>query len=220
MSAEPMYVQLMWEDPETGELQQPLLTAPIAIGRETGQMPDEVGGQKVSRLELGSKEISRYHALITVVNQQVYITDQSSNGTFLNGQPLRPGIQPLSSKDTLRIGPYKMTANLIRESDLNATEQNREQTNLSGQANSAQKNMLMVWVIGGVVLLLMGVGAWLLVTMLLENSRPRVPESPAPSSSLPLLNPISERSALSHQLSAFKSNKDLDSHLRVTSKKL
>jgi hypothetical protein len=185
-----MYVQLMWEDPETGELQQPLLVAPIAIGRETDQLPEQIGGQKVSRLELASKEISRYHALITVTNQQMYITDQSSNGTFLNGQPIRPGIQPLSTKDTLRIGPYKMTANLIREGDLNATEQNRDRTNLSGQANPAQKNMLMVWGIGGVVLLLMGVGGWLLVSTLLERSRPRVPESPAPRSSLPLLNPV------------------------------
>jgi hypothetical protein len=181
-----MYVQLMWEDPETKELQQPLLTAPIAIGRETDQMPEQLEGQTVSRLELASKEISRYHALITVANQQIYITDQSSNGTFLNGQPLRPGIQPLSGKDTLRMGPYKMTANLIREGDLNATEQNRDNTNLSGKANSVPKNMLMVWVIGGVVLLLMGVGAWLLVSTLLERSRPRVPE-PQSTSSLPLL---------------------------------
>ena len=194
-----MYVQLIWEDPETGELQQPLLTAPIAIGRETEQMPEQLQGQKVTPLELASKEISRYHALITVANQQIYITDQSSNGTFLNGQPLRPGIQPLSSKDTLRIGPYKMTANLIEEGDLNATEQNRDRTNLSGQANAAQKNMLMVWAIGGVVLLLMGVGAWLLVSSLLERSRPRVPESPAPQSTLPLLSPVATLSTVSEQ---------------------
>ena len=195
MSAEPMYVQLNWEDPETGELKQPLLIAPIAIGRETEHMPEQVGGQKVERLELASKEISRYHALITVANQQLYITDQSTNGTFLNGQPIRPGIQPLSNKDTLRIGPYKMTANLIRESDLNATERNREHTNLSGQANSAQKNMTMVWAIGGVVLLVMGVGGWLLVSTLLQNSRPRVPESTTPKSSLPLMRPTAALSS-------------------------
>ncbi len=194
-----MYVQLIWEDPETGELQQPLLSAPIAIGRETEQMPEQLQGQKVTPLELASKEISRYHALITVANQQIYITDQSSNGTFLNGQPLRPGIQPLSSKDTLRIGPYKMTANLIQEGDLNATEQNRDRTNLSGQANPAQKNMMMVWAIGLVVLLLMGVGAWLLVSSLLERSRPRVPESPAPQSTLPLLSPVATLSTVSEQ---------------------
>lgn len=188
MSADPMYVQLMWEDPETGALQQPLLTAPITIGREIDQMPEQLGGQSVSRLELANKEISRYHALITVANQQMYITDQSTNGTFLNGQPIRAGIQPFSSKDTLRIGPYKFTATLIRESDLNATEQNRENTNVAGQSNSLQKNILMVWLIGGVVLLLMGVGAWLLVSTLLERSRPRVPVTPTSMRSEPLHN--------------------------------
>jgi hypothetical protein len=198
MSAEPMYVQLMWEDPETGELQQPLLTAPIAIGRETDQMPEQLGGQTVSRLELANNEISRYHALITVVNQQMYITDQSTNGTFLNGQPIRPGVQPLSSRDTLRIGPYKMTASIIRNGDLNATQQNRTSasTNLTGQANAVQKNMLMVWLIGGVVLLLMGIGAWVVVSSLLERSRPRVPVTPNSKSSEPFLSPDKSASSI------------------------
>jgi hypothetical protein len=202
MSAEPMYVQLMWEDPETGELQQPLLTAPIAIGRETDQMPEQLGGQTVSRLELANKEVSRYHALITVVNQQMYITDQSTNGTFLNGQPLRPGTQPLSSRDTLRIGSYKMTASLIRNNDLNATQQNRTSasTNLTGQANAVQKNMLMVWLIGGLVLLLMGVGAWVVVSSLLERSRPRVPVTPSSKSGTLLLSPDKSAANVNPQL--------------------
>ncbi|HEY9730025.1 MAG TPA: FHA domain-containing protein [Chroococcales cyanobacterium] len=202
MSAEPMYVQLMWEDPETGELQQPLLTAPIAIGRETDQMPEQLGGQTVSRLELANKEVSRYHALITVVNQQMYITDQSTNGTFLNGQPLRPGTQPLSSRDTLRIGSYKMTASLIRNNDINATQQNRTSasTNLTGQANAVQKNMLMVWLIGGLVLLLMGVGAWVVVSSLLERSRPRVPVTPSSKSGTLLLSPDKSAANVTPQL--------------------
>ncbi|HEY9603402.1 MAG TPA: FHA domain-containing protein [Allocoleopsis sp.] len=200
MSAEPMYVQLMWEDPETGELQQPLLTAPIAIGRETDQMPEQLGGQTVSRLELANKEVSRYHALITVVNQQMYITDQSTNGTFLNGQPLRPGTQPLSSRDTLRIGSYKMTASLIRNNDINATQQNRTSTstNLTGQASAVQKNMLMVWLIGGLVLLLMGVGAWVVVSSLLERSRPRVPVTPSSKSGTLLLSPDKYAANVTH----------------------
>ncbi|NEP13679.1 MAG: FHA domain-containing protein [Symploca sp. SIO1A3] len=175
MSAESKYVQLIWKDTVTGELKQPLLAAPITIGREIDQMPEEVGGQSVSRLELNHQQISRFHALITVVNQQVYITDQSTNGTFLNGRPIRPGIQPLSSKDTLRIGPYKMTATLIKENDLDATERNREQTNLSQHFDSLPKNTLVIWLIGFLVLLLMGIGVWFLVTTVLKNSRPEVP---------------------------------------------
>lgn len=186
MSTEPMYVQLMWEDPLTGELQQPLLAAPVAIGRDTDQMPEQLGEQPVSRLTLNHQQISRFHALITVVNQQLYITDQSTNGTYLNGRPIRQGLQPLSSKDTLRIGPYKITATLRRDNDLDATEQNREQTNFPQQSNPHQKNTLMVWLIGAGVLLFMGVGAWVLVSTVLENSRPRVPATPTPTSLRPL----------------------------------
>lgn len=183
-----MYVQLMWEDPATGELKQPLLTPPIAIGRDTEQMPEELGDIPVSRLELADNQISRYHALITVANNQLYITDQSTNGTFLNGRPIRPGIQPLSSQDTLRIGPYKITATLVGENDLDATEQNREQANIAQPANSLPKNTIVIWLIGGCLLLLMGLGAWLLVTTLLERSRPRPSVSPTSTNDLPLPN--------------------------------
>jgi hypothetical protein len=191
MSAEPLYVQLMWEDPVTGELQRPLLTAPIAIGRDKEQMPEQLGEQSVSRLELADNQISRFHALITVANNQMYVTDQSTNGTFLNGRPIRPGIQPLSSKDTLRIGPYKITATLRRENDLDATEQNREQTTFPQQPNSLHKNTLAIWLIGAGVLLFMGIGAWLLVSKLLERSRPRIPATPTQRSSMQLLTPAS-----------------------------
>jgi pSer/pThr/pTyr-binding forkhead associated (FHA) protein len=183
-----MYVQLTWEDPVTGELQRSLLAPPIALGRDLQQMPEQLGEKAVSRLELADSQISRFHALITVANSQLYVTDQSTNGTFLNGRPIRPGIQPLSSKDTLRIGPYKITASLVRENDIDATEQNREQTNIPQLSHSLHKNVLVVWLIGALVLLFMGVGAWVLVSTLLENSRPRVPTTATPTSSLPLLN--------------------------------
>lgn len=181
MSTEPIYVQLMWEDPVTGELQQPLLTPPIALGRDISQMPEQLGEQAVSRLVLNHQQISRFHALITVTNHHLYITDQSTNGTFLNGRPIRQGIQPLSSKDTLRIGPYKITATLKRESELDATEQNREQTNF-GKPSAFPKNTLMVWLMGAGVLLFMSVGAWILVSTVLKNSRPQVPITPTPTS--------------------------------------
>ncbi len=183
-----MFVQLLWEDPTTGELKRPLLTPPIAIGRDTEQMPEELGDAPVSRLELADNQISRYHALITVANNQLYITDQSTNGTFLNGRPIRPGIQLLSSKDTLRIGPYKITATLVGENDLDATEQNREQINTPQPANSLHKNTLVIWLIGGCVLLFMGLGAWLLVSTLLERSRPRPTAIPTSTSNLSLPN--------------------------------
>lgn len=184
MSTEFAYVQLMWEDPVTGELQQPLLAPPIAIGRDISQMPEQLGEQAVSRLVLNHQQISRFHALITVANHQLYITDQSTNGTFLNGRPLRQGIQPFLSKDTLRIGPYKITATLKRENDLDATEQIREQGQFTRLPRAGQKNTLVVWLIGAGVLVSMVIGAWVLVSTLLERSRPRVPVSPTPTSNV------------------------------------
>ncbi|HEY9634418.1 MAG TPA: FHA domain-containing protein [Coleofasciculaceae cyanobacterium] len=189
MSAEPMYVQLVWEDPITGELKRPLLAPPIAIGRDLDQMPEHLGEHSVSRLKLADTQISRFHALLTVVNHQLYVTDQSTNGTFLNGRLIRPGIQqPLSSKDTLRIGSYKITATLKRENDHDVTEQNREQTHFPQQPNPLHKNKLLVWLIGALVLLFMGVGAWIVVSTLLERSRPRVPVTSTPTSRV-LTNP-------------------------------
>ncbi len=184
----------MWEDPVTGDLHKPILAAPIALGRDREQMPEHLGEQLVSRLELADNQISRFHALITVANHQLYVTDQSTNGTFLNGRPIRQGIQPLSSKDTLRIGPYKITATLKQENDIDATEQNREQTNFPQQPRSLHKNMPAMWLIGALLLLFMGVGAWLLVSTLLERSRPRVPATQSPTSSRALPNSLAMRS--------------------------
>ncbi|MGK7877426.1 MAG: FHA domain-containing protein [Xenococcaceae cyanobacterium] len=181
--SEPIYVQLMWEDPMTGELEQPILVAPIALGRKIDQMPEQLGEQPISHLELVHKRISRFHALITVANQQMYVTDKSSNGTFLNGRLIGKGSQPFSSKDTLRIGPYKITATLVGDNDENATELNSDRLNLFRSANRIQKNTLPIWLIGVLVLLLMSIGAWLLVSTLLKHSRPQVPAKPIPSSS-------------------------------------
>ncbi|MBE9125416.1 FHA domain-containing protein [Coleofasciculus sp. LEGE 07081] len=179
-----MYIQLRWEDPETGEVKRSLLVAPIAVGREADQMPEQWGGRAVSRLELVHQEISRFHALISVENNKLYVTDQqSANGTFLNGRRVRQSTQPFGSKDTLRIGPYKMTATLMRENDLNATAQNPDQSNLSPPVKSLSKNTLIVWTIGVGVLLLAGFGAWAAFSALLEQSRPQVPTTPTPKTS-------------------------------------
>ena len=138
MSAEPIYIQFSWEDPQSGELQQHLLTPPIAIGREPDYISQQPGHQSISCLELQHKQVSRFHALITVVNNQLYVSDRSANGTFLNGKPVGRGTQLFFSRDTLRIGPYKINANLIRETDLNATEINRDQTIFTQQKLSGR----------------------------------------------------------------------------------
>ena len=173
MSAQ-LYVQLLWEDPSTGKLNSPLLTPPIAIGREKEQMPERLGEYAVSSIELVDNQISRYHALISVANGQMYITDISSNGTYLNGRLISKGSKAFSSKDTLRIGSYKITASLMAEKDLNATELSREAVNIGTSNNILAKNTILIWFLGIVLLLLMSLGVWLLVTTILKNTRPQV----------------------------------------------
>lgn len=172
---EPSYVQLSWEDPVTGELYRPLVAAPVAIGRETEQMPSTYGDQPVSQIQLDHRQVSRFHAFITVVNNQLFVTDKSANGTFLNGRALAQKNQSFSNGDTLRIGPYKITASLVREKDQNTTELTFDPS--ARPAAHPTPSGGLIWIMGLIVLLLIGLGTWLAVSTLLERSRPPLPQS-------------------------------------------
>ena len=181
MSAEPIYIQLIWEDPITNELKQPLLTPPIAIGREVKQIPEPFTYKSVSRLKLSHRQVSRFHALITLANNQLYITDRSANGTFLNGQRISKTSLPFYPHDTIRIGPYKITARLTTEAHQSATELNRDQTmfpHKSG-AGDIQNGKLMIGFLGVVVLVLMTFGTWFAMNNILEYSRTQLKPNPA-----------------------------------------
>lgn len=167
-------IQLRWEDPDTGMMKEPVLQVPVAVGREAPQMPEQWGGVSVTKLELPHKQVSRFHALITTINEQFYIIDKSANGTFLNGRLIQQDGQPFSSKDTLRIGPYKITAAIAREGFTNSTELNLDYNPVASSSSGIPKNAVLVWGIGIVVLLLMGVGSWKLAQTLLEQSRPQI----------------------------------------------
>ncbi len=98
----------MWEDPATGERKEPLLTVPIALGREFERLPVEIDGRRVCRVVLNSLEISRYHALITTEGDRLVIVDRdSSNGVSVNGQQL---IQSdIAPGDTIQLGNYQIS---------------------------------------------------------------------------------------------------------------
>jgi pSer/pThr/pTyr-binding forkhead associated (FHA) protein len=101
-------IKLSWEDPATGERREPMLSVPIAFGREFARLPAEVGGQRVSRMLLNSNEVSRYHALIEWKQNDLVVIDQGSvNGVFVNGKQQKGGV--LGNGDTLQIGPYLIT---------------------------------------------------------------------------------------------------------------
>ncbi|MEP0869342.1 FHA domain-containing protein [Trichocoleus desertorum AS-A10] len=105
MGAAPFQIQLSWEEPVTGERRSPVLTVPIALGREFSHMPALVGEQRVCRVVLASDDISRFHALITFEPDGLVVTDQSSiNGTLVNGVLHHRSF--LANGDTIQIGPY------------------------------------------------------------------------------------------------------------------
>lgn len=170
MSGNPVFVQLIWEDPIEGP-RSATLQAPITIGRDPEEMPKQVSGQATSFLELDHKQVSRYHALITATNQRLTITDKSANGTFLNGRPLSRDGQQLTAKDTLRVGPFKITAAILRDGATNATELNPERSQQLGGGGNGP-NAVVIGLIGILILLLMGVGTWAIAGVLLEQFRP------------------------------------------------
>lgn len=170
MTGKPVFVQLNWEDPTAGP-RTTTLRAPIAVGRESSQMPEQVSGQALSRLELDHKQVSRYHALITVTNQRLYILDKSANGTYLNGRPVSPDGQAFTPKDTLRIGPFKITASLRRDGETNATELNPDRSHLAKSGSGSGPSTVLIGLAGAAILLLMGLGTWAIARGLLDQLR-------------------------------------------------
>lgn len=108
-----MRIQLTWTDPITGELHQPILSTPVALGRVFEAMPAEHQGQQVSRLVLNDAAIGEYHTLI-----------QERNGTPLITTPLGLNIQinslslptsTLFEGDAIQIGSYSLQLSLSPE---------------------------------------------------------------------------------------------------------
>ncbi len=59
--------------------------------------------------------VSRRHALVRPGDNQLYLIDQNStNGTWVNGQRLSPGRDfPLSDGDTVELGALRMTLRIV-----------------------------------------------------------------------------------------------------------
>lgn len=187
MAEPPLYLQLTWEDPTNGEPQQLSFTPPLALGRELAQMPETLSGQSVSRLELRHPQVSRFHALITQTNRQLYIQNRSANGTFLNGRLLPGDRQALSSHDTVRVGPYKITVTLLNSDEADSTELTNQGVPRSLPVSAVTRQQLVVWLAGMGVLLLMGFGTWALAHAILERSRPTVAPPAATRSAHPTI---------------------------------
>ncbi len=106
-----MQIKLSWQDPNTNAPDQIELSLPIAIGKELAYLPSAIADQPVSPLVLQDGSVSRYHALITIHNGKVQITDQNStNGLLINN--VRHTQAELVSGDIVAIGRFCLTISL------------------------------------------------------------------------------------------------------------
>lgn len=186
MSGLPVLIRLSWDDPATGTSCQSTLQTPVAIGREATQMPDQFGLQTISHLELDHKQVSRYHALITVVNNQLHVSDKSANGTFLNGRPVQPDGQILTVKDTLRVGPFKITVDLVHDRETNATELNPDQSRIASPKAISSPNTALIWLAGAGIFVLLALGTVAIARILINQARPELdPDSSESSLQVP-----------------------------------
>ena len=95
------FVQLQWEDPTTGILNQ-----------FVGEVPLTIGARAENEVVLRSNFISRKHVRLELSpNHQVKAVDlNSKNGTVVNGQKISETV--LQNGDTITLGPFNLSVNL------------------------------------------------------------------------------------------------------------
>ena len=176
---EPIYVQLSWNDPATGAATQHHYAPPIAFGREYEQMPSRLGGKPVNRVVLPDKQVSRYHALISSSGDQVILTDRSANGTGLNGETLHQTSRVLRDQDVIRLGSHRITVTLLTTGDPNATQITAPTTATPAMvaAKRGRSNSGMMIVLALILIVAAAAATWGLVSMVLEQYRPKTPST-------------------------------------------
>lgn len=110
-----MQVKLSWQEPSNGEEQQHILNLPIALGRNPEETLGEEEKQIFSILRLNSKQASRLHAIITVINGELILEDKSTNGTIINEQIIFNSSCNLTDGSILKIEPYNIIINILKE---------------------------------------------------------------------------------------------------------
>lgn len=116
----PSTITLQWQDPETGILQQPCLTLPVAIGAEYVQMPGILQDQAVTRRVLKAAQVAPYHCLFKAEDQGVLLIDHSQGQTRVNGQVApRQSLQP---GDLIQVGTRAVQVVAIATAAADRTE--------------------------------------------------------------------------------------------------
>jgi CheY-like chemotaxis protein len=91
---------------------------PVSFGRQvtTGGLKSHVD---LTRYDAANWGVSRIHMILYHHDGQFWVEDQDSvNGTYLNGDPLKPKVEsPLKNADEIRLGQLRMYIYFLEDSD-------------------------------------------------------------------------------------------------------
>lgn len=93
------------------------LTQPITFGRSVSKtLQTHVDLTRHNAVDNG---VSRIHARLIYDNENFFVEDLNSvNGTYVNGEPLKPSVpSPLKSADEVRLGRLRMTIYFLDDGD-------------------------------------------------------------------------------------------------------
>jgi pilus assembly protein CpaF len=94
---------------DSGEVQ----TCAFDAGR-----PVTIGRDSTCELVLPHQEVSRRHATIERVGDDLRIADSSANGSIVSGAPLRGTLRTLAPGDVVRIGAFSLQARLVPDASV------------------------------------------------------------------------------------------------------
>ncbi len=156
------------------------LTYPTPEGSE--EIPFEEGRISFGRgtdadLRLDDDGLSRLHATIYREGDRVWVLDENStNGTFVNGNQVPPSGTPLKNGDTVRIGHYTNIRVFISEKRQAATPEapSRLENVFSNNVSKSDSSYLLPVAITTFAILIIGISAIFIGIKVLGSSEPEI----------------------------------------------
>ena len=107
-----MQVTLCWVEASSGKETAPVLTVPVAFGRDFNAMPAQIENRKVSRMVLDAEQVAPFHALLMEREGRLVVLSQGeAKGIAVNG--LFGSAHVLSIGDRLSISPFEIVVQAI-----------------------------------------------------------------------------------------------------------
>ncbi len=119
--------------------------------------------------------LSRLNATVYRDNERVWIVDENStNGTFVNGQEVRGSGTPLQNGDSIKIGHYTNLNVRIATQTKKSTSINKPEKPLSAASASQSPSMLIPLAVTAVALLVIGISAVVIGIKVFGNNNPEI----------------------------------------------